>query len=102
MVGETAGVGSKGAADPPLLQATRTRVAKTSVPRVIPSSFHDVERVELPDRHAGRGLSVPPTLALPLEGGGESTAMVARAGFEPAISGLKGRRPSPLDERAWH
>jgi hypothetical protein len=27
-------------------------------------------------------------------------AMVARAGFEPAISGLKGRRPSPLDERA--
>ena len=26
--------------------------------------------------------------------------MVARAGFEPAISGLKGRRPSPLDERA--
>ena len=26
--------------------------------------------------------------------------VVARAGFEPAISGLKGRRPSPLDERA--
>ena len=26
--------------------------------------------------------------------------MVARAGFEPAISGLKGRRPGPLDERA--
>ena len=26
--------------------------------------------------------------------------LVARAGFEPAISGLKGRRPSPLDERA--
>ncbi len=29
-----------------------------------------------------------------------SMALVARAGFEPAISGLKGRRPSPLDERA--
>ena len=26
--------------------------------------------------------------------------MVARTGFEPVISGLKGRRPSPLDERA--
>ena len=27
--------------------------------------------------------------------------MVPRAGFEPAIAGLKGRRPSPLDERGW-
>src|SRR6266849_8036939 len=26
--------------------------------------------------------------------------LVARRGFEPLISGLKGRRPSPLDERA--
>ena len=26
--------------------------------------------------------------------------VVARRGFEPLISGLKGRRPSPLDERA--
>ncbi len=26
--------------------------------------------------------------------------LVARTGFEPVISGLKGRRPSPLDERA--
>ena len=25
---------------------------------------------------------------------------VARTGFEPVISGLKGRRPGPLDERA--
>src|SRR5262245_54092644 len=27
-------------------------------------------------------------------------SVVARAGFEPAVSGLNGRRPSPLDERA--
>lgn len=26
--------------------------------------------------------------------------LVARAGFEPAISALRGRRPKPLDERA--
>src|SRR5260370_16616382 len=26
--------------------------------------------------------------------------LVARRGFEPLISGLKGRRPSPLDQRA--
>ena len=26
--------------------------------------------------------------------------IVARAGFEPAISALRGRRPKPLDERA--
>ena len=29
-----------------------------------------------------------------------AAASVARRGFEPLISGLKGRRPSPLDERA--
>src|SRR5919109_4848620 len=27
-------------------------------------------------------------------------SLVARTGFEPVISGLKGRRPGPLDERA--
>ena len=26
--------------------------------------------------------------------------MVARTGFEPVVSALKGRRPRPLDERA--
>lgn len=29
-----------------------------------------------------------------------SLRLVARAGFEPAISALKGLRPSPLDDRA--
>ena len=29
-----------------------------------------------------------------------SLILVARAGFEPAISALRGRRPKPLDERA--
>ena len=28
------------------------------------------------------------------------STMVARAGFEPAISALRGRCPGPLDERA--
>ena len=27
--------------------------------------------------------------------------MVARTGFEPVISALRGRRPKPLDERAY-
>ncbi len=30
----------------------------------------------------------------------EPFQVVARAGFEPAISALRGRRPGPLDERA--
>ena len=29
-----------------------------------------------------------------------NSEIVARAGFEPAISALRGRRPKPLDERA--
>ena len=33
-------------------------------------------------------------VAIAIKGG------VARTGFEPVISGLKGRRPGPLDERA--
>ena len=32
--------------------------------------------------------------------GGRWGSMVARRGFEPLISALKGRRPGPLDERA--
>lgn len=31
----------------------------------------------------------------------KSKLIVARAGFEPAISALRGRRPKPLDERAY-
>jgi hypothetical protein len=38
--------------------------------------------------------------AIVLHPRGATFKYVARAGFEPAISGLKGRRPSPLDERA--
>ena len=32
--------------------------------------------------------------------GSPNSGLVARTGFEPVISALRGRRPEPLDERA--
>ena len=36
----------------------------------------------------------------PVETGLGNSGLVARTGFEPVISALRGRRPEPLDERA--
>ena len=40
------------------------------------------------------------TIPKPVETGLGNSGLVARTGFEPVISALRGRRPEPLDERA--
>ena len=53
----------------------------------------------------GRTLCTPADLHKQQNGepkklGSPNSGLVARTGFEPVISALRGRRPEPLDERA--
>src|SRR5579884_3847540 len=51
-------------------------------------------------RSADRGRGRTPSTGTEPTGSAEPAVMVAPAGFEPAISALRGLRPSPLDDGA--